>query len=200
MRRLEASRPYCTHRRARVWKVTGQPAPSRLTVFGWQWLVGAGAQPKLRSIGQARAATVASRAAACVDVRSIGAILVLALKAPQHVDFLKVISARLVSLPQHHLVVAVHVAWLSRAFEHAVSPFANAGLKYPPARLVARLVYGSLSATERGHLKVFSVKAALPHGIARADFFAADGFRRGLGHDVPPTVHRIFNLSQRGMP
>ncbi|WP_192216205.1 hypothetical protein [Methylobacterium bullatum] len=124
----------------------------------------------------------------------------LALKAPQHVDLLKVIRARLVSFPQHHLVIAVHVAWLSRAFEHAVSPFANAGLKYPPARLVARLVYGSLSATGWGHVKVLSLKTALPHGIARADFFAADGFRLGLGQDVPPTVHRIFHLSQRGMP
>lgn len=31
MRRLEATSPYYTHRRTRVWEVTGQPAPSRLT-------------------------------------------------------------------------------------------------------------------------------------------------------------------------
>lgn len=56
------------------------------------------------------------------------------------------------------------------------------------------------SQTTVGYPKVPSPKTTLPHGIACTDFFAADGFRWGLGKDVPPTVRRFFHLSQRGMP
>ena len=71
-----------------------------------------------RSVSQARPPRVAGRAAPRVNVGSVRAVLVLTLKTPQHVDFLQMVRAEFICLTQHHLIVAVHVAKLSRTLRH----------------------------------------------------------------------------------